>query len=117
MLTIQFFQQVIKNRLAQIFVLINAIKWIFLFFFKPIGDGVELYHSPFYYKILISLDLPSILSAVLLLNILGFIKLEISIAASIFYLMIMFFSCIQWLLLGYGISKLWKYFTTKNRND
>lgn len=113
MLIIQFFKRVIKSRLAQILVFVNIIKWI-VFVLYPIGDSSDFYYFPFYYKFLIIIDLPAILLSILTFGIIDLAKPPNLTWTILFAVLMIIFLSLQWFLIGFSISRIWTYFTTKN---
>ena len=111
---IAFIKRVVTNRIAQIFVVIHLVSIVFLYSWS---QGKEITSHNFYYqplllKFFVEINLPSLFLTGLIFA--PFIKTfpgpgqnSLWIESS-YFIVLTFFSFLQWLLIGFGISKLTK---------
>ncbi|HRH42470.1 MAG TPA: hypothetical protein PKY82_12660 [Pyrinomonadaceae bacterium] len=113
---INFCKKLLRSRLAQIFVVTHFIAIAAIFLFKPYQEGgglaYKFFDEPLYYRILFYLDLPTFLLSGLIFSPLGNIKFY-GLAFYIFSATFLIISSIQWLLAGYCLEKVVKFFTNK----
>lgn len=109
---IAFLKKVVSNRVAQIFVVAHLISIVFLYSWS---QGKEIsshnfYYQPFLLKFFVVINLPSLFLTGLIFSPFAknFPEQNSLWIESSYFIVLMIFSLLQWLLIGYGITKLKK---------